>query len=146
MPPYASFFPPGTWPNAVAGHPDQLTIEYRPEDQLVAVRWVGACTLDRLREVYERVGALLMRTQAQRVLFDTREREVIGEEAARWVATEAYASLLNGRTTPLQLAYAVPESVYEAFGGGELETLGGHRLRVGVFTTPGAAIAWLRHP
>lgn len=122
--------------------PDQLTIEFRPEAELVVVRWVGPCALERLREVYQRVGALLTRTRAHRVLFDTREREIIGEEGARWVATEAYATLLEGRESPLRLAYAVPEPVFKTFSAGPLETLS-ERLRVGVFLTPGSAIAWL---
>ena len=142
MAPYASFYPHGPLSNPAAGQPDQLTIEYRPDDHLIAVRWVGTCSFERLREVYQRVGAMLVRTEAHRVLLDTREREIIGEEAARWVATDAYATLLEGRTTPLHLAYVVPDAVFEAFGGGPLETLG-DLLRLGVFTSPGAATAWL---
>ncbi len=143
MPPYSSFFSGDLPSGPEHTQPDQLTIEYRAAEELIAVRWVGSCTMERLRDVYVRVAALLQRTDAHRVLFDTRERAVIGEEAARWVATEAYSVLLDGRTTPLRLAYAVPEAVVEAFGGGQPETLS-ERLRVGVFATPGAAIAWLR--
>lgn len=145
MPPYSYLFPPGSLPNPAAAQTDRLTIEHRPADDLIAVRWVGSCTLERLREVYARVANLLARTGVHRVLFDTREREVIGEEAARWVATEAYATLLEGRTELLWLAYAVPKAVAEAFGDRQPETLN-DRLRVGVFATPGAAVAWLRQP
>ena len=120
--PFAHLYPHGPIPNPAARQPDQLTIEFRPDDHLIAVRWVGTCSLARLREVYERVAVLMARTESARVFFDTREREVIDEEAARWVANEAYATLLEGRTTPLRLAYAVPMAVYAAFGRGELRT------------------------
>ena len=132
----------GSSPGPAGGPPDLLTIEYRPEQGLVAVRWAGACTLDRLRDVYARVGTMLTRTAARRVLLDTRDREVIGDDAARWVATEAYATLAAGRKAPLRLAYAVPETVAKAFGSGPLETLG-ELIQVGIFTSPGAALAWL---
>ncbi len=124
---------------------DQLTIEYRPSQHLVAVRWVGTCTRQRLREVYEGVAALLTRTEASRVLFDTRERAVIDPEDARWVATEGYASLLADRATALSLAYAVPMQVLANFAanssGPSLDF--GSLLRVRVFAEPNGAIAWL---
>jgi hypothetical protein len=145
MAPYASFFPIGSVPNPAARQPDQLTIEFRPAEELVAVRWVGTCTTQRVREVYHAVAAMLIRTEAHRVLFDTREREVIGEEASRWIATEAYVMLLNERKHPLRVAYAVPAVVYQAFvSNGRLETAG-ELLQISVFDNPGTAVAWLRH-
>jgi hypothetical protein len=91
--------------------------------------------------VYEGVAALLTRTEASRVFFDTRERALIDPEDARWVATEAYSVLLTNRASVLALAYAVPSAVMSNFAAAP-ETFG-DLLRIRVFAEPSGAIAWL---
>ncbi|MBC7446828.1 MAG: hypothetical protein H7330_02090 [Hymenobacteraceae bacterium] len=122
--------------------PDNIVIEFRPESRVIAVRWAGSCALAQLRDVYQQVGDLLVRTQACCVLFDTRERDVIADAAARWGATEGYATLLDAHTTSLRLAYVAPQTVVHSFGEAPLENLS-EQLQIGVFLTPDAALAWL---
>ena len=119
-----------------------LRIEFQAAMQVVAVHWAGACAGPRLRHVYRCVTELVHRTDAHRVLFDNRERDIIDQEDAQWVATEAYSAMLAGRSRPLRLAYVVPPMMHDAYEPGYRQT-NGELLQIGLFRRPAEAMVWL---
>lgn len=84
-----------------ASQPDYLNISYRPDLEVLVVRWMRPVTLPEVQAGYHLLLEAAITHQCQQWLLDVRRRFNTDREGARWMITEflpAVGARLGGRT------------------------------------------------
>lgn len=131
-----------------ASAPDFLTVTYRPDLQVLLVRWMRVVTLAEMQQGYQYLLDVAVTHQCRQWLLDARRRFNTDREGARWMIDSFLPSLharLGGRT---YLAYLlVPAIMRDAAADGAFpppEFFVGKPFIGQRFEEENTAIAWLQ--
>ncbi|KAA9332384.1 hypothetical protein F0P96_12995 [Hymenobacter busanensis] len=132
--------------------PPSCSIQFRPDLQVLVVRWPADAPFPQLQADFEAVLHEAQQYRAARWLLDVRRRDELTPDLAYWT-THDFFPRANQHLAPLPLRIAVLASpvrmaVYEQ-DGVQRDTLqyglaGTRPYRLQLFGDEGEAVAWLR--
>lgn len=134
--------------------PPSCSIQYRPDLQLLVVRWPADAPLAQLQADFEAVLTAAQTHQAARWLLDVRRREELTPELAEWTTHDffprAAAALFPQQLRLGVLASPARMAVYEREGP-QRDTLHygqdpNRPYRLQLFGDEGAVVRWLQAP
>lgn len=149
---FSTMTTPTTAPAPVATYPDYLHLSYRPDLQILLLRWLRDATLAEVQAAHQAVLEMARLHGVSRWFVDVRRRQLVNEVHSRWVGMEflprAAAALQEVGT--LRIAYLMSPSRKQALDAEpDLHTTitraqsAEQPYRLRVFLEESAALPWL---
>jgi len=128
-------------------------LDYLPEINVLAVRWLADSDLPELAAQYEQaLGSALLHDTAH-WLLDVRQRPTATPETSRWVVFEWLPRAAATFPRPLRLAVLAAPARFELIGTAPALQASAHEAlhasnsyQLRLFTDEGTALAWLTGP
>ena len=130
---------------------DATALTYRPDLDVLFVRWPQPVYAFATREVYQRVLDLAQETNARYWLFDLRSRGSYSEEDSQWIRDEFFPSLHSRFGNVTHVAYLLTPAhikdyaFLKAAAEARQKTWYGKWADFEGFTSETEALNWLKH-